>query len=212
MLPPSRSTTAVGALVVEPAAAVPGLVFFPLAVVERADDAADLDRLAVHPIDPAADMSVEDAAGADPRRIGDGVGVVQGHDGAGGPQPENLLQQHGAVAGRAAADIVAEVDQHDRLARRLHGFPDGLLGRGAADEQPVADLPHLFAQLVGDGAGQRRIAVGHGDDRRAHRGDVRVREAGHDAHREHARPALGLAGPGHERRHRLALASPGPGG
>ena len=98
--------------------------------MERSDDSGDLDRIAVHPVDPAADGIGEDCRRD--RSAAASVTASGSYSTTTAPvaRCRRSPQQHGAVAGRAAADVVAEVDQHDRLSRRLHGLADRFRGRG----------------------------------------------------------------------------------
>ena len=127
-----------------------GLILDPGPVVQRSDDAADRDRLAVHPIDSPADIALETSSRPGLTGGLDALGIIQHDDRAGGPLPEQLRQQDGAVPGRAAADVVAEVDQDDRTAIGRHRPPHRLLRPGTRDEQLASDVPHPPAQLVGD--------------------------------------------------------------
>ena len=147
-------------LVVEPSAAVPRVVFFPGTRVQRPDDAPNGDGLAVEPVDPPADRTLEPPADPDALGLADRLGIREDDDGIAAPLADQLGQEDRPVARGAAPDIIAQVGQDDRLPVGGEGEPDRLLGARARDQNGCAGRPRASRRTprrrIGRGRGRRR--------------------------------------------------------
>ena len=146
-------------LVVLPDPAVPGLRLDVGAVVHHADAPRDGQGRGI-----AIDLAprVEAHGLADPRSGAglDRLGVVEDHDRAGGPLPEQLVHQDGAVGRRAPADIVAQVDQDDGPSGRGQGSGHGLRRLGRCGGQAAPECPESSGQpSASDSASPRSSSV-----------------------------------------------------
>ena len=84
------------------------------AVVQNAHPAGHLHRIAMQPIHLAAHRQTHFLSDARRRRLPGFLWSIQADHALGGPLAQHLGQDHGAVARRAAADVVAGIDEDDR--------------------------------------------------------------------------------------------------
>ena len=107
------------------------------------------------------------------------LGVRDGHDGAARAPPEQLREEDGSVAGRAATDVVGDVDEDDRpLAARARARPPSP-GRSRTTVNSSRRPLGVRCQLCRAGArGLLRAVLERDDDAEAGALHVAVREAG----------------------------------
>ncbi len=172
-------------------------------VRERADGAGHPQGSAVTVVHLAADLEGDAAAHARlDARLHRGRVPDAGHRRAARAHPQELAQDLGAVARGAAAGVVGHVGQHDGTAGGGQGLGHRVLHRPRGVDELVAMRPRHPLELGGEPLGQGLIVVGDHVDAEPGVGNVRVREAREDRHRDDLRILLHL-----DRRGRRAFAS-----
>lgn len=115
-------------------------------------------------------------------------GGVEDDEGVAGALAEALFNQHEGIGGGAAADIIADVHEDDRLGGGDHGSRDGFGGCGEFGDELVAAGPGAGGEVFDGAVGKGGIVIGDGEEGGAHLFDVGVIEAQTDAGREDAGP------------------------
>jgi hypothetical protein len=113
--------------------------------VDRLHDSAHGDGRAVQPVGSTAEFSFETPAGFGLYGGPHGVRVVNHHHGVIRVLTHELGEQNGAVAGRSAADVVAQVDQDHRVFERFDRLTHSLSRVGTGHPEFTAVLPHPLA-------------------------------------------------------------------
>jgi len=118
--------------------------------------------------------------------------------------PQQLAQDLGAVARRAAAGVVGHVREHDRPAVGGERLGHRVLHRQRGVDELVPMPPRHPCELIGEALGQGLIVVGDHVDAETRVGDVRVREAREERDRDDLGVLLHLVGQVVEAPHRAA--------
>ncbi len=126
------------------------------------------------------------------------------HRGAARAHPEQLAQDLGAVARRPAAGVVGHVGEHDGAALGGERLGHRVLHRQRGVGELVSMLPRHPAELGGEALREGLVVVGDHVDAEPRVGDVGVREAREERHRDDLRVLLHRLGQIVEPPHRAA--------